>query len=348
MTTTPSNNISGNSVLVGISGGVDSAVTAYLLKQRNFSVTGVYFQITDKIDRIETAESLSEFLEIPLHIIDLKNEFQKSIVKPFIEGYEKALTPNPCIICNPSIKWNNMLKLADKLVKPFVATGHYARIIDSRIYRGSDRKKDQSYFLYRLSSQQLKRTIFPLGDKSKREVRDIAHSINLPGGRSRESHEICFVGKNELRQFMERKARMEISEGKILDTQGNVIGKHSGWTGYTIGQRRGLDVSSSSGRLYILDIDPIANTITLGPREYLMKRTISLKNCIFHGNHKIGETGQFTFQIRHQGKAISGEITRKTKSTASVTLEETVFAPAAGQSVVFYSNDLLEGGGIIS
>ncbi|HDR91228.1 MAG TPA: tRNA 2-thiouridine(34) synthase MnmA, partial [candidate division Zixibacteria bacterium] len=268
------------------------------------------------------------------------------IIEPFLREYSLARTPNPCVVCNETVKFRAMADFADEIGAKFIATGHYAQIEDNLIKRGVDKVKDQAYFLYRLPKDIILRTIFPLQNMDKSEAYAIARELGLSVAERKESTEICFFPRGELREFLDKNGVCG-EAGNFIDPEGNVIGRHEGWTHYTLGQRRGIGVPSSEGRLYVVKIDAENALITLGPREMLMKSNFAADNSIFHIAWPIGETRSAEVQIRHGGRTSEGEITRTGEQSGRIELNTPLFAPAPGQSAVFFESDRVIGGGII-
>jgi len=334
-------------ILLAMSGGVDSSVAVHILKERGFEVVGVTLWLSGDNKNAELARQAAETLDIEHIVVDARDEFDAKIIRPFVESYASGSTPNPCIICNPTLKWGTLIKLADKMSIEKVATGHYARISGSKILRAEDRKKDQAYFLYRLTDEQLQRTVLPIGEFHKDEVRKIAVELNLAAANRPESHEICFFERGMLREFL-LNSGVRDQPGDIVDLEGNVIGRHDGWVAYTIGQRQGLGVASSTGRLYVVEINPGSHKITLGPRSMVMNREFTLTDALFHDKWPVGDERKLGIQIRHMGEELPGKITRTDESRAIVLLDRPAFAPAPGQSAVFFDGEEVAGGGIIS
>jgi tRNA-uridine 2-sulfurtransferase len=355
-----------------MSGGVDSSVAALLLKQQGFDVVGVTFHLFDKEDEsvciengdaktieeklkeryrsccdISTARQTAENLGIEHRVLFLDEDFEKSVINPFIESYANGSTPNPCVLCNPLIKWAPLMKLADEIECPFVATGHFARIEDGFISRGKFNEKDQAYFLYRIPKAFAVRTLFPLGELSKNDVRKIASDAGLQSAKRPESHEVCFFPKGGLRDFL-IKAGVEDRAGVIADINGKILGEHSGWRVFTIGQRRGLNVASNEGRLYVVRIVPVENRIVLGPKSVIMNSRFTTSGSLFHIGWKIGEEKILLVQIRHSAPAVQAKIIRTGENETEISLEKRVFAPTKGQSAVFFDNEKVVGGGIIA
>ncbi len=330
-----------------MSGGVDSTVAAYLLRESGAKIVGATFDFIHNSDDISSARTAAEAIGIPLVVRDMRNRFAENVIRPFVESYASGVTPNPCVICNPTMKWFGLTEVADEMGIRWIATGHYARSDGKSIIRGIDRDKDQSYFLYRLERKDIARSLFPLGELTKSRTREIALKARLPFPDRGESNEVCFFKKGMLTEFL-RGMSVPDSRGNVVDMGGKVIGQHDGWTAYTIGQRKGLGVASSEGRLYVVDIDPASGTIVLGPRDAAMHREFEIAEALFLDDFEIGEEKRFGIQIRHLGREIGGVVFRTGDSTAKVKLDADTFAPAPGQSAVFYRGESVAGGGIIA
>ncbi|MGC9315123.1 MAG: tRNA 2-thiouridine(34) synthase MnmA, partial [bacterium] len=275
-------------IVLGMSGGLDSTIAAYLLQNADYQVIGLTLNLF-RCGDIRSAEESARKLGIEHHNLGMTEAFQKRIIEPFLREYSLARTPNPCVVCNETVKFRAMADFADEIGAKCIATGHYAKIEDGLIKRGVDKIKDQAYFLYRLPKDILRRTIFPLSDMDKSEAYAIARELGLSVAERKESTEICFFPRGELREFLDKHGVRGV-EGDFSDPEGNVIGRHQGWTHYTLGQRRGIGVPSSEGRLYVVKIDAENACITLGPREMLMNRGFTTENSIFHIDWPIGET----------------------------------------------------------
>ncbi len=333
-------------VVVGLSGGIDSAIAAYLLKRKGYNVIGITMIHIDGFD-IERVRYVARKLDIPLISVDIKEEFRKKIILPFIEEYKKGKTPNPCIMCNPLIKFG-IIKMYAKRYGELFATGHYAKIEKREdkyfIKKGMDKKKDQSYFLYRLTQEDLKDILFPLGDYRKEEVKEIGEKILgiLP---KQESQDICFI-KTTYQDFI-KEYLGEVKEGDFVNTEGRIIGKHKGIPFYTIGQRRGLGISSTQ-RLYVVDILSKENKIILGPREELIKKEFTIEDVTSPSFKTIPEEYIYTIKVRYNTSEKKGMIRYLSPSKIRITLEEEEYAITPGQSAVLYRGEYLIGGGIIS
>ena len=349
-----------NNVAVAMSGGIDSSVAAFLL-QKKYQVFGItMFLDSFHKQAVERAKTICNRLKIPHHVIDLEKEFQKEIINPFVKEYCQARTPNPCILCNQRIKFGHLLKVAQDLGADYLATGHYARIqkINSQyiLKKAKYKKRNQSYFLYRLSQKQLKKIIFPLGNMSKVQVEKIAIQNNLYFQNQKESREICFIPDNDYRKFLENN-NSHHKEGIIQDLQGNVLGKHKGLPFYTIGQRKGL-ISCSKSPLYVIKIDKKENTIVLGPEKSLYKKQLVAKNITWNNNQFPEEIKNGLIKVkdisvkiryRHKPAKISKIIlTQVGPGQVKIEFKKAQRAITPGQSVVIYNGEQVLGGGIIS
>lgn len=328
-----------------MSGGLDSTVAAHLLLEKGYEVVGLTLSLF-RCGDIRSARESAERFGIEHHVVELTDIFRERIIEPFLREYSVARTPNPCVVCNEIVKWRAMIDFAEDIGAKFVATGHYARIEDGLIVRGIDEIKDQAYFLYRLGREFLERTLFPLGAIPKSEAYRIARELGLPVVERKESTEICFFPRGKLREFLDKHGICG-EPGDFVNPEGKVIGSHEGWTHYTLGQRRGIGVPSSEGKLYVVKIDAPKAQITLGPREMLMKREFTATDCIFHVDWPIGTSKSVDVQIRHCGENAVGEVLRVGENTASIALQTPLFAPAPGQSAVFFCCDRVLGGGVI-
>jgi len=329
-----------------MSGGVDSSVSVHLLKEAGYEVFGLTLKITDGEEDFLAAAEVASKLGFEHTVIDIGIAFNEKIIEFFIGEYAIGRTPNPCVTCNPVVKWRAMLDFADSIGARFVATGHYARISNGLIRRGADELKDQAYFLYRLPREYIERTLFPLGEFTKKHVFEIAGELKFAAAKRKESTEICFFPKGELREFLNSNG-VSGKAGDIVDMDGVSIGEHKGWMHYTIGQRRGIGVPSSGDKLFVVGIDPKSARITLGTREAIMNREFSTVDTLFHVPWPESESRRCGVQIRHRGDEQPGNVTRTDESSAKIVLDKPLFAPAPGQSAVFFDGDVVIGGGII-
>lgn len=343
-------------VLVGMSGGVDSSVTAYLLKKDGCEVEGVSFLLYENrlqaspsgccsLDAIADAGKTAAGVGVRHTVVDLREEFLGLVIEPFIEAYKEGFTPNPCILCNKYIKFPWLLKLADERDAGYIATGHYARATsEAGLGKGIDARKDQSYVLYTLRKEELSRLILPLGDRVKQEVRETAARLLLPAAARPESQEICFIGGRNYCTFLDGLA--EKAEGPIVDVESmEVLGTHRGIHLYTVGQRKRLGLAVGKP-LYVARIDTAMNTIYVGSREAAMKKAFRVEGI----NWLVPAARDFRagVKVRSTMKEEPAVISLVDQDIAEVVYDEPQWAPAPGQSAVFYLGDRVVGGGIIS
>jgi tRNA-specific 2-thiouridylase len=381
-------------VITGMSGGVDSSVAAYLLKEKGYEVEGISFLMWEKpkgtspaccsLRAVEETAKTARQIGIPHDVIDVRGDFAEKVITPFVHAYISGLTPNPCIVCNRHIKFPYLLKESNKRGAEYISTGHYARIErqgpriqgskDSRIAsdlshqtsvllkKGVDTKKDQSYVLYILTLDMLKKLILPLGDYTKNAVREIAAELGLAAAKRAESQEICFIQERNYLTFIQKISPMEREPGPIVDTHGKIIGTHKGIHGYTIGQRKGLGIASPEP-LYVVDIDIQKNTVYAGPRDSVKKKEFYVHELNWltppppplmkqdkEGLEKTSDAFRATVKVRSTMKDEPAMIFFDPASfeIVRVVFDEPQWAPAPGQSAVFYDNDIVIGGGIIA
>lgn len=356
-----------NKVLLAMSGGTDSSVAAILLKKRGYDIVGMTFRAYDSIreeciqketgccsiDAIYEAKKLAENLGFEHHIIDVREQFRETVINNFIHEYTNGFTPNPCVVCNTEIKWGRMIEEANKLGCKYLATGHYAQIgeLNSRFFirRGIDTNKDQSYFLWNIPQNNLSRTIFPLGELTKPQVRKIAEKNGFSKIATKpESQEICFVPNSDYRTFLKDNVPdiiTSIGPGNYIDQNGKLLGKHKGFANYTIGQRKGLDIALGYPA-YVVNIDSETNTIVLGNRESLKadKAVADMINLMKYD--KIPEDIEVYTKIRYNTNAVKSKI-KLINNELHISFLEDVFAVTPGQSVVCYQGDDIICGGII-
>jgi tRNA-specific 2-thiouridylase len=370
-------------VIIGISGGVDSSVAAYLLKGQGYEVEGLSlilwegknqnaFTTCCSLQAIREASKAARHIGIPHTTIDVRKSFMAKVIESFVDAYTKGSTPNPCILCNRFIKFPFLLKEAEKRGAEYISTGHYAKVEKSQmrgsemvfLKKGADPRKDQSYVLYALKQEEIKRLILPLGYYRKDEVRKIAHELNLPAAKRSESQEICFIEDRNYFKFIEKLSPFPGKPGSIIDINGRVIGTHKGIHGYTIGQRKGLGISSSEP-LYVAKIDALNNVIYVGNYEASKKKEFFVKdiNWIVPPTIQSEMTFKASVKVRSmmkdepatillvssQQSAVSNkeQDTRALPEVVQVVFDKPQWAPAPGQSAVFYDGDIVIGGGII-
>jgi tRNA-specific 2-thiouridylase len=332
--------------IIAMSGGVDSSVAAYLLKKQGYEVIGLSFELWDKrdldnsdvccsIETIRLAKSVAENLGIKHYSVDVRDTFYTKVVEEFCESYISGITPNPCILCNKFIKFDFLMKKADELGADFIATGHYAQIVEQRtkdarrylLKKGVDPVKDQSYVLYVMKQEELAKTVFPLGEMNKDQTRSIARELGLATAMRAESQEICFVGNEKYADFMKGFAPEALQPGPIVDTAGKVVGRHEGIAFYTIGQRRGLGISSPVPR-YVADIDRNNSTIVIGSREDAMKLRFKVKEMNWIAIPCLTRPVKTGVKIRSTTGEMPATITPADNGYVLVEFDEPQWAPA--------------------
>jgi tRNA-specific 2-thiouridylase len=348
-------------VVVAMSGGVDSSVSAYLLSKAGYEVIGItmdLFERSCQIDNPRTCCSLRAFedawdvasrLGIPHYVLNLKEEFEREVVKYFIEEYLCGRTPNPCIVCNERIKFGTLLNKAKALEADYVATGHYARVERDKehhlLKKGRDLGKDQSYVLFSLQEEQLKSILLPLGEFTKRDTRKIAQDLGLNVHDKPESQEICFIPDNDYRKFL-RSRGVRGQSGPIMDKHGRVLGEHHGIHLYTIGQRRGLGIAHGKP-LYVIEIDKERNAVIIGERDDLLRDELIASNANWIAGDTLNGSIVVKARIRYTHKEATASVSPLSNRRVKVKFIEPQFSITPGQAVVFYQDDLVLGGGWI-
>jgi len=349
-------------VAVAISGGVDSAVCALLLKKEGYEVMAITMRLLKNEEKskkylsirgVEKAKRIAEKIGIPHYTIDIREIFRKYIITNFCEEYKKGRTPNPCIRCNQYIKFGVLLKKAKQLGAEYLASGHYARIeYDKKkgkylLKKGCDLNKDQSYFLYRLTQKELPYILMPLGNFTKDKIKKIAKEQKLPIEENiRESQEICFIPENNYSEFLKKYLSEEIKPGPILDTQEKLLGKHKGIMFYTIGQRRGLGISGKIP-LYVVDINKKENAIIVGPENELYKSKLEVCEVSYVTEEKLKKPSNLKVKIRYRHKEAPAVVYPFENKKVHIKFIQPQRAITPGQSAVFYDEDIAVGGGII-
>ncbi|MCI6091548.1 tRNA 2-thiouridine(34) synthase MnmA [bacterium] len=352
-------------VVVGMSGGVDSSVAAYLLKEQGYDVIGVTMQIWQDeeetvqeenggccgLSAVEDARRVAAALDIPYYVMNFKKEFQKYVIDYFMDEYLNGRTPNPCIACNRYVKWEALLTRSMEIGADYIATGHYARIDvlpNGRyaIKHSATRMKDQTYALYNLTQDQLKRTLMPVGEYSKEEIRAIAEKIHLKVASKPDSQDICFVPDGDYAEFIRRESKKEVPEGNFVSTDGKILGRHKGITHYTVGQRKGLGLSLGHPA-FVLEIRPETNEVVIGTNEESMTRFVKANRLNFMAVEDIeGEMRAFG-KIRYNHKGAPCTVKRTGEDEILCTFDEPVRAVTPGQALVLYDGDYVLGGGTI-
>jgi tRNA-specific 2-thiouridylase len=344
-------------VVVALSGGVDSSVTAALLKQQGYDVIGMTLRLwTDpahppSFDSGIAARRLAENLDIPLHVVDIADTFRREIVQFCIDEYARGVTPNPCVRCNRLIKWGVLLEQALALGADYLATGHYARkriTADGRheLLRAVDHSKDQTYVLHVLTQQRLERALFPVGEYIKTEIRDLARNFDLPASKSRDSQDLCFLAGEDYRDFIRRNAPQIAFPGPIMTRAGKVIGEHQGLAYYTIGQRKGLGISSPVP-LYVLEKDAARNILIVGARSELGSRELTAHVVNWIAGKAPGHRFRAQVKTRYTAKEAWALVTPLEGGRVNVIFDMPQRDITPGQSAVFYNGDIVLGGGLI-
>lgn len=345
-------------VVVGLSGGVDSSVAAYLLKKQGYDVIGVTMHmwqpegdLTEPAS-VADARKVAEVLDIPFYVCDFKEVFEEKVMNYFVDEYLQGRTPNPCTTCNRYVKWEALLAHAKELGADYIATGHYARIIQLpngrySIKTSATSSKDQTYALYNLTQEQLAHTLMPVGEYTKDEIRQIAAEANIPVAQKKDSMEICFIPDNDYASFIEKKAGEKVpGPGNFVTTDGTVIGQHKGITHYTIGQRKGLNLSMGHP-VFVTKICARTGDVVIGKNEEVFSNTLICDKVNFMGMENLEEPRKVMAKIRYAHKGDICLLERLDDNRIKCTFENPVRAITPGQAVVFYEQDYVLGGGTI-
>jgi tRNA-specific 2-thiouridylase len=338
------------SVMVGLSGGVDSSVSAYLLQQEGYKVQGVYMKLHNTIDgyhekNIEAGQKVANHLNIPYHILDLTKIFKNEVYDYFVNSYIDGKTPNPCVVCNQMVKFGSMFDFAIEKGCNYLATGHYATTDGEFIYEAFDKKKDQSYFLGQVRKEVLSRLIFPMSKYTKDKTREIASTI--PAFKEiavkKDSQEICFV-ENEYTDILKKHTNID-KQGDVKDEVGNIIGHHKGYMHYTIGKRRGFYIYGAHKPHFVKDINSTTNTLIISKKENLVINEIKINKL----NMFIDDINfESTVKLRYRSYACRCRVKiYNNKQSATITLKDLAYGVACGQIAVFYDGDKILGSGVI-
>jgi len=343
-----------------MSGGVDSSVAAALLVRQGYDVVGATMklfchgdEVPDRpccsLDSVNDARRICEQLGIPHYVLNLESAFGHDVVRDFVDEYARGRTPIPCVRCNTFTKFRDLVRKADAIDAQWIATGHYARMIDGALHRGLDPAKDQSYFLWGIDRRVLSRMLLPVGAQTKAQTRAVAHELGLELiAEKRESQDICFVPDGDHTRIIARQLGEDapaLSRGPIVRRDGTVVGEHDGFARYTVGQRRGLPGGFAEA-MFVVEIEPESRTVVIGPREELLGRGVVAREVNWLVDAPALGT-ELSVQIRHRSRPAAGVLVRRDGDEVELALDEPVSAISPGQSMVLYDGDRVLGGGVI-
>lgn len=351
--------------LIAMSGGVDSSVAAYIMKERGYECIGATMKLFGNediggsrehsccsLDDVEDARKVAYSLGMPYYVYNFAEEFEDKVISNFINSYENGITPNPCIECNRHLKFKHLYKKAEELGLDYIVTGHYSDIVYNEstgrylLKKAADPAKDQSYVLYSMTQEQLAHTIFPLADISKNEVRRIAEDNGFVNAAKLDSQDICFVQNGKYTEFIREHTGREYPEGNYIDINGNILGRHKGIIHYTIGQRKGLGISLAKP-MYVLEVNPDDNTVVLGDDDELFTRELMACDINLISVPKIDEPMRIKAKIRYRHAEQWATVTQTDDDAIKVVFDEPQRAITKGQAVVLYDGDVVVGGGTI-
>jgi tRNA-specific 2-thiouridylase len=352
-------------VVVGMSGGVDSSVAAYLLKEQGYEVIGVTMQIWQDDERslmeenggccglsaVDDARRVANVLDIPYYVMNFKEDFKRDVIDYFVKEYKEGRTPNPCIACNRYVKWESLLQRSLAIGADYIATGHYAKVVqlDNGRYTlkmSKTSRKDQTYALYNLTQDQLSRTLMPVGDYTKDEIREIAENISVRMANKPDSQEICFVPDNDYAKFIEDYSGDTFEQGNFVDTRGQIIGRHKGIVHYTIGQRKGLGLNLGRPG-FVVDINPETKEVMIGTDADVFSSGCVATDINLMAIDSINGEQEFTAKIRYSHKPAKCKVRLRDDEKLECIFEEKQRAITPGQAIVLYDGELVVGGGTI-
>ena len=344
-------------MVMALSGGVDSAVAAASLKMAGWEVYGLHLMLPAPLGKTKATmkgvKRITDHLGIPLQVLDMREIFSRQVIDPFIDDYLKGLTPNPCVVCNQMIKFEYLLNYAEQRKIDYIGTGHYVKVRKTdesqyfELFRGKDRRKEQSYFLHRLNQSYLSKAIFPLAEITKEKVRKQASKLGLPVNSIPESQEICFIPENNYRSFVERKRGPGVNKpGKIINDHGEILGEHGGTFRYTIGQRQGLGIASTRP-YYVKAIRPQTNGVVVGRKEALYSCRVEAEGFNWIGEVPTRPAMKVQAQIRYRHKPASGQLDVISSDKVRFIFNDPQWAITPGQALVCYEGERVLGGGWI-
>lgn len=350
-------------VLLGMSGGVDSSVAAYLLLKQGYDVIGATMQVWQHDDfyegleggccslsAVDDARGVANKLGIPFYVLNFREKFRADVIDYFIDEYIEGRTPNPCIMCNKVIKFQHFLQKAREIDCDYIATGHYAKVekVGDRflLKKSSDERKDQTYALYNASQDVLEHTLFPCGDYNKDQIREIAKEIDLFVHNKKDSEEICFIPDNKHGEYIKREKPGAVKPGNFVDKNGNILGKHKGIVFYTIGQRKGLGLALGKP-VFVTDINPFKNEVVIGDEIDIFKTELIAKDVNYIAFDELKEPMKVYAKIRYSAKPSSATIYNVGNDKVKIVFDEKQRAITKGQSVVFYDDEYVVGGGVV-